>query len=287
MPEGGGRESKTKSSKPKRWQQQTAADDPDGVPSRSRPKKGKRGKHRDDSDDEPAHDRNSSHPRSKAAMARAEARAADGSHSISERVFVTWDQLLSSHQGLKMQLDSVIAVHGWERRSARKGLLGGFEPGALLESIQAEITAIEPAAEALQKADVLLELQAKRTELGEMAAERDRLNDSLYQLREDCFEAQERLEVQTSELDELRQQAIERDIVEGKGRKGGADNRTTSSAGSAASDEALPAPSSSLAVFQTVLSRSQVSEGKAVVQALERLKLPDEAAMGPQELACW
>ena len=42
-----------------------------------------------------------------------------------------------------------------------------------------------------------------------------------------------------------------------------------------------------LSVFKQELSRAQMAEGKRVVQALERLKLPIESSMSPRELACW
>ena len=42
-----------------------------------------------------------------------------------------------------------------------------------------------------------------------------------------------------------------------------------------------------LSIFQAALTRGQLAEGRRVVEALERLKLPDEAAMGASELACW
>ena len=58
------------------------------------------------------------------------------------------------------------------------------------------------------------------TELRALAEERDALNDSVHQLREDCFEAQDQLATQTSELDNLRQQAVERSIAEGSSQKG-------------------------------------------------------------------
>jgi len=42
-----------------------------------------------------------------------------------------------------------------------------------------------------------------------------------------------------------------------------------------------------LDIFKVVLSRGQAAEGRRVVAALQALKLPDEVAMGPRELACW
>jgi hypothetical protein len=42
-----------------------------------------------------------------------------------------------------------------------------------------------------------------------------------------------------------------------------------------------------MALFDTVLSREEAVQGRHVVEALERLKLPDEASMGARELACW
>ena len=55
------------------------------------------------------------------------------------------------------RLDTIAAVHGWEGQSmSRKSFLGGIEPASLLSSIRAEMVALDPAAEALEKADLLL-----------------------------------------------------------------------------------------------------------------------------------
>ena len=290
-----GREIKTKSTKPKRRQQQTVADaDVDThlvVSNKPKAKKGgkhKHSKHYDDRGDESCrvleghasiHSSSSPSQRSNPGTANA--------HSISEHLFVTWDELLASHQELKMKLDSVVAVHGWQRRSSRKNFLGGFEPAALLQSIREEIAAIKPASEALEKADLLLELQGKHTALRVLKEERDSLMENVYQLREDCFEAQDQLAAQSTELDELRQLVVQHDITAGIGQKsseGKCNIKDSATGGQALSKQS---PSSNLAIFQNVLSRSQLAEGKTVVGVLESLKLPDESVMDPQQLACW
>ena len=66
----------------------------------------------------------------------------------------------------------------------------------------------------------------------------------------------------------------------GGGKKGSsASAGDSSSIGTSSADD--------LSLFSIVLSREQVCEGRRVVEALERLKLPDEASMGPRELASW
>ena len=59
-------------------------------------------------------------------------------------------------------LNTIAAVHGWESSAARKGFLGGVEPARLLASIRAEVAALSPAAAALERADLLLELERVR-----------------------------------------------------------------------------------------------------------------------------
>ena len=77
-------------------------------------------------------------------------------------VFVSWDELLLSREALKRRLNTIAAVHGWESSAARKGFLGGIEPARLLASIRAEVAALSPAAAALERADLLLELERVR-----------------------------------------------------------------------------------------------------------------------------
>eukprot|EP00966_Prymnesium_polylepis_P034797 808799-Prymnesium_polylepis.1 len=192
-------------------------------------------------------------------------------------------------------MDTIAAVHGWEARS-RRGFLGGIEPGSLLQSIRMEIMALNLASEDLEKADLLLELQQKREQMTALSEERDRLAEDMAQLREDNFEARDVLAGQTDELDRLRQLARERDLAQeretaassGGGLAGGIRRRLSALSSLSGSDEPSSQDASAdQATFKAALSRAQRSEGKRVVEALERLKLPDESSMGPRELACW
>jgi hypothetical protein len=215
---------------------------------------------------------------------------------VSESLFVNWGELLRSREGLKRRIDGIAAVHGWQGRTTRKGFLGGLEPSTLLESIRSDIDALEPAAEALEKADLVLQLRAEREQLEALRQERDRLHEDCCALQEDCFEARDQLDGQTEEVERLRKHALERDLAEGRasGARGGGSGgcsgggstcpSPSTPASSPAEDDSAPAD---MSTFQTVLSRAQATEGKRVVQALERLKLPDEQSMGPRELACW
>eukprot|EP01048_Picozoa_sp_COSAG05_P020901 COSAG05_NODE_3690_length_1905_cov_1.469546_2_plen_163_part_00 len=142
---------------------------------------------------------------------------------------MSWEELLDMREGLKRRMDRVATVHGWQGRTAQQAFLGGIEPGtlqrckaaytqwtesngkhcngadrvwsvpaALLQSIQAEIVALDPAAEALETADLLLELQAKRTQLGVLSEERDRMAEDVQQLQEEFFEAKDQVRVNTN-----------------------------------------------------------------------------------------
>ena len=220
--------------------------------------------------------------------------AAFNIHKLSENLFVSWEDLLGSREGLKRRVDTIAAVHGWEGRCLEDGFLGGVEPSTLLASIKAEILLLDPAAEALETADLLLELQNARGQVGVLGEERDRLAEDVQQLQEDCFEARDQLGDQSTELEKLRQQAHERATAEGRlksaagtqSQSGGGEGREGGALAqeAAALVAALGGGSSSadpLAVFKAVLSRGQAVEGRRIVEALERLKLPDEAVMGP------
>ena len=112
---------------------------------------------------------------------------------------------------------------------------------------------------------------------------------------------------------------MERDLAEGKLHNGTIAHQKRCTAGEGErDDQAGGRPQDALATFKTVLSRGQVlallynhrvsqgyemtecgfesrmfyriwqvEEAKRIVEALEQLKLPDEAAMNPRELACW
>jgi hypothetical protein len=212
--------------------------------------------------------------------------------SLSEKMFMNWEELLDAQEGLKRRMDAIAAVHGWQGQCEQKGFLGGIEPTAFLESIQADIAAVEPTANALEKADLFLLLQTKRAKLQALSNERDRLAEDMCQLQEDCFEARDQLSGQTEELERLRQQSLERDLQESRagraaGRKQGSGGGEVDHASSSWEAVASSAAVGDLSLFQTVLSREQAVKGRQVVEALERLKLPEEASMGDRELACW
>ena len=76
----------------------------------------------------------------------------------------------------------------------------------------------------------------------------------------------------------------------GGGCGGGSGNGAAAAGPAEASSAAAAAGAglaTDLAIFQSSLTAGQTAEGRRVVEALERLKLPDESAMGPRELACW
>ena len=67
-----------------------------------------------------------------------------------------WEELLGSRESLKRRVDAIAAVHGWQGRASRKSFLGGIEPAALVASMKADIAALDPMAEALEVADLLV-----------------------------------------------------------------------------------------------------------------------------------
>lgn len=207
-------------------------------------------------------------------------------HKVTEKLFVSWEELLGSREALKSRIDTIAAVHGWEGASKHKSFLGGVEPTALLNSIQAEMSALNPAADALESLDLILELQKIRKQLEIAGDERDRLAEDLQQSLEDCFEARDQLAGQSTELEILRQEAMSVAKV-----RAAEDSRSSQDGGGAAAStlaEASGLPGGDpLAAFKVTLSRGQVAEGRRVVHALEKLKLPDESTMGQRELACW
>ena len=303
---GGSREKK---SKPSRRSQQAiaaavaaAAEEPapPAISKRDKWLKGSKHKHRADSDDEDEFS-SSAEFRRRGASWQPPAAGASGWHQLvgsrettADSLFINWEELLGSRETLKRRLDTIAAVHGWEARSSRRSFLGGVAPSALIQSIRAEIKALEPAASDLDKADLILELQKKREQLEAMAEERDRLAEEMLQLQEDNFESRALLAGQSDELDTLRQLALEGGSagVGGKGRggKGGGAADTTANAAASSRPSSLVATNASsmhLSVFGATLSRGQLSEGRRVVESLERLKLPDESTMGERELACW
>ena len=217
--------------------------------------------------------------------------AAFNMHKLSENLFVSWEELLGSREAMKRRVDTIAAVHGWEGASAQKSFLGGVEPSGLLQSIKAEIVALEPAADALETADLLLELQSIRAQLGAAGEERDRLAEDLHQSQEECFEARDLLAGQSTELETLRQEAVA--VARLKAAEVGGDDSQvgskapTATEAAALADAGIGSSSDPLGAFKVTLSRGQTAEGRRIVHALERLKLPDESVMGPRELACW
>jgi hypothetical protein len=211
-------------------------------------------------------------------------------YSLAENVFMQWEELLGSREGLKRRIETISAVHG---REGRRILTGGIQPSSLLESIRTELTALGPASEALERADLLLELEEKRAKLEALALEKNALVDDICMLREDCFEAKDQLAGQSEELETLRQALLEWEMQHGAKTKRGDSTKNGSSGGKAGGGAISGASLSDssavvdLSVFKQELSRAQMAEGKRVVQALERLKLPIESSMSPRELACW
>jgi len=190
-----GREKKTKASKPNkggnlknRDENEAAAEEESHARKRDKPKKGGKHKNRDKKEEFGGAD--SSGPSS---QGRGGVGTTNSLSSLSENIFMNWEELLCSREGLKRRVDTIAAVHGWEGQSLRKSFLGGIEPGPLLQSIRAEIATLNPASEALERADLLLELQAKRAQLEVQDEEKHRLLDDMRQLQEDCFEARDLL----------------------------------------------------------------------------------------------
>jgi len=183
-------------------------------------------------------------------------------HKLSESLFKHWEDLLESRESFKRRIDTIAAVHGWEGASARRGLLGGVEPGSLLESIQAEAAALKPASKEVEKMGLLLELEALKKQLKAAGEEKDRLEDDLQSSREEVFQARDQLAGQHAQLETLLRE------VEASGRVTGADAAEKGSAsqqgdrmGSALRGAAANADSEAsdpLAVFKLALSREQV-----------------------------
>ena len=216
--------------------------------------------------------------------------------TAADNIFMQWEELLRGREELKQRLNVIATVHGWESQALRnKSFLGGVETKTLVDSLRAEVQALLPAADDLGKAGLLLELRESRREVEHLSGERDRLAEDLRQLQEEVFEQANLLAGQTEELDTLRQDAHERSLSKGLGGSGdgtaGGGERGATSAGSSSSHDAswtrASSLSDSLSTFKIKLSRDQMSEGRRVVEALEHLKLPDEASMPPRELACW
>ena len=213
--------------------------------------------------------------------------------ATAETVFVQWDELLRSREALKQRLDTIAAVHGWETPA-----LGGIEPDKLVVAMRAEVAALEPAADHLERADLLLELHRQRAKLDALSGERDRAAAEAAEAREDGFEARTLLAEQADEIAALRQRMVAREVGGAHGQIAGgkaagktADTATAEGASSvlvgAGDASSSSSASATASAFSATLARGQTSEGREVVHALERLKLPDEAAMGARELACW
>ena len=198
-------------------------------------------------------------------------------------LFVRWEEMLGSREALKRRLDSIAAVHGWESRCARRSFLGGIEPGVLARSLRVEIDEFGQAAAELERADLLLQLRRVREQLTALEEERERQADDVAQLQEDTFEARALLAAQSEELDRLRQLGGGATPAAGGGESSGASKGAASRA-STAEDSAAAAD---LSIFQSALASGDAADGRRVVEALEQLKLPDEAAMGARELASW
>ena len=179
-----------------------------------------------------------------------------------ESLFVSWEELLESREDLKRRMDTIAAVHGWEGASTRKGFLGGVEPSALLDSIQAETAALKPVSEALDSTGRLLELEALREQLRAADEERDRLEEDLQQSREEYFQARDQLQGQTAQLETLRQEAEEATAAHDKrsdSKSGGDRTGPELRRGRDFGGAGLPSDSDPLAAFKVTLSRHQVA----------------------------
>ena len=207
---GGGREKKSKPSK--RAQQAVAAAAAEEQPAQVAPpprKKGGKNKHFRDESEEFFGEFGIPHESGRSStgerLGATNLPALSLFPATSESVFKNWEELLGSREALKSRLDTIAAVHGWESQTYRKSFLGGIEPGALLQSMKAEVSAIRPAAEEASKAGLLLELKARHEQIGALSEERDRLSEDIAQLQEDHFEACAVLASQGAELERLRQ----------------------------------------------------------------------------------
>ena len=72
--------------------------------------------------------------------------------SLSEEMFMNWEELLDAREGLKQKMDKIAAVHGWEGKVHKKAFLGGVEPASFLHSIRADMTALEPTVSVIEGA---------------------------------------------------------------------------------------------------------------------------------------
>ena len=148
---GGGREKKGKPSKRAQQQAAAAAAAEEQVAAPARKKGGKNKHFRDESEEffgdfGIPHESGSSSTREQR-LGATNLPALSLFPATSESVFKNWEELLGSREALKSRLDTIAAVHGWESQTFRKSFLGGIEPGALLQSMKAEVAAIRPAAE--------------------------------------------------------------------------------------------------------------------------------------------
>lgn len=160
---GGGREKKTKPAKAGRSRASAAEHEDDvvlkPVQASRKAKKGSKRDNKYDRDDENFQPDESTANRFLAPRRGMGARDVE---MLAENVFMQWEELLGSREALKRRVDTIAAVHGWEGRSSRRSFLGGIEPASLLESIKSEIVALDPACEALERADILLEVRVRR-----------------------------------------------------------------------------------------------------------------------------
>jgi hypothetical protein len=203
---GGGREKKTKSSKPKKAAAAAAilaaAEDQleptheNDWPANKQKKGSKRDKYLKGA---PGSDDDDDQGRGSALGSQRRGMGGVNLNSLAEIVFFQWEELLGSREVLKRRVDTIAAVHGWQGQISRRGFLGGIEPSALLDSIRAEMVALDPTSEALERADLLLGLQKTRAQLEALAEERDRLADDLAVTKEDCFETRGQLDLHKDE----------------------------------------------------------------------------------------
>lgn len=286
------REKKTPKKQQKAHQQATVVDDDDDVIG-MRAKKGRRNRQFHDESDqffrEHLGERASGDGAASSSLSSLPQRGVGSLASISESMFVQWEELLAGRELLKRRLDAIGAVHGWEATSSRKGFLGGIEPGALIKSIREEIATLEPAAEGLEKADLLLELRAVREQLSTLSDERQQLAEDVAQLREADYDNQAVLESQDAELERLRKLTSELDGVDapsggaaGVGAARGSGGGTHGGAGQQSLGSAATSAAVDLEVFQTSLSRDQTADGRRVVEVSARMDTPPHTPRMPR-----
>lgn len=113
--------------------------------------------------------------------------------------------------------------------------------------------------------------------------ERDRLAEDLFSVRVESVENKVKLQAQTEELKRLIEALHNHDVAASVARRAESPEATgtLTSQGEASTHTELDL------VFKRVLERGDHTGARFVVEALHRLKLPEEASMSIRELASW